>query len=482
MARRVTDGRRPVAEWLRRNRLAVVALCVTVYAAALQLGYMTIITHSYAYLGYRSRTPNLLALLLSLGSAIAVTAVMPRRLTRPSHLVLWVMLLLGVLPAVLVPPYADILPIGQSVQLILIVAAVFALVVLVVRRLPAAVIPLVPLPQRVVLGAIALFCLVVYGYMFFTVGLRVQMISLLNVTQVRLDYRQALAGSGALLGYLIPVQGNVVNPLVMALGLRTRRWWLVGVGAVGQVLIFSVTGYKLVLLTAPAAVVLWWLLRREGRTPALVLMGGVAAVAWTSVLVDFVRTVGLTQIFVNRLLATPGVLVAAHVEVFDNRPKAHWAYSFLSPFLDYPYDVSPAFLVGRIFSHSAVTSANANLFGDGYANLGYAGVLIEAAFLVLLLWALDSACRGLPMSLVGPALLAPAIALSNISVFTSVLSSGFALALVLAVVAPRPSPSERLDSGHVRSRVSAGPRLLRPGRAGVRRPARRPHRRSTPPR
>ena len=54
-------------------------------------------------------------------------------------------------------------------------------------------------------------------------------------------------------------------------------------------------------------------------------------------------------IFINRLMAGPGVLTAAYFNVFEDMPKYHWAHSFLSPIFDSPYALPPGNVVGRVF-------------------------------------------------------------------------------------------------------------------------------------
>ena len=143
-----------------------------------------------------------------------------------------------------------------------------------------------------------------------------------------------------------------------------------------------------------------------------------------------------TEIFVDRLLLAPGYLTAAHVMVFQGKPKAEWGYSFMAPFVHYPYKDTPDFIVGRVFFGSAATSANANFFGDGYSNLGYPGMFIEALALVVILWLIDSAGRHLPLPVSALILLVPTLALVNSSVFTSLLTDGYLAAIVIMACLP----------------------------------------------
>ena len=80
-----------------------------------------------------------------------------------------------------------------------------------------------------------------------------------------------------------------------------------------------------------------------------------------------------TAILLQRLIATPGLLTGMYVEFFSAHPKAMLAHSVLAPFLAYPYDREPSFLIGRAYFGSETVQANANIWADGYANFGWAG-------------------------------------------------------------------------------------------------------------
>src|SRR5690606_31040688 len=73
--------------------------------------------------------------------------------------------------------------------------------------------------------------------------------------------------------------------------------------------------------------------------------------------------------------------------------------------------------------------------------LGYPGMLIESAFLVLLLWLADDVTRDLDFRTAAIIFIMPAISFTNGSAFTSVLTYGFGAALICCAIMPRPAPS-----------------------------------------
>jgi len=157
-------------------------------------------------------------------------------------------------------------------------------------------------------------------------------------------------------------------------------------------------------------------------------------------------------------------LSAAHVALFTDQEKTHWSYSFLSPFLDNPYDRLPAEMVGTATSGDTATFANASYLGDGYANLGYAGVFLEAFVLLVLLVLVNRATAGLPLAVSTSLIIAPSMILANVSPLTTVLSGGLGAALVVGWFLPRTGWEPALRPRLARLRPAHRPPTQGPGR------------------
>ncbi|MEV0330977.1 hypothetical protein AB0H63_31655 [Micromonospora echinospora] len=408
-------------------------------------GYVVLLHHVYQhevaplfeYLNLVYRAPDPWNYGLVLGMLGLVALAMPQRIRQPSDFVLWILFVTVVTPSIVVPQYADILSAAASLELAAVVAAVFLLVIWGARIGPSWTLRVRGVHVLDVWSIVVVLSLLTYVYMAATAGLSFRLVGLGDVWEIRSAYRDQVAASGPVLGYLVRLQGNVLNPLLMARGLYARRWTMALLGGVGQIPIFAATGFKLTLLSIPAILLLALLFRWRARPRAWTILAGVVVAIVAALVADaLLDSLLYTQVFVNRMFLAPGVATAAHVMVFDGLPKARWGYSFLRPFVDYPYDQVPDHMVGAVMFGRPETSANASLFGDGYSNLGYGGVLIEAVVLVLLLWAVDGAARHLPLRVSAAILLVPSIALANVSVFTSILSNGFAYAIVLMACLP----------------------------------------------
>lgn len=459
--------------WVRRPKSAfrrrfLLVCWLAAYALALHWIYQEKISPAFSYLGLRYREPNYLYYFLAFGFICCIAFLMPSMLRRPSDFILWILFLMTAVPSILVPQYGNIITPERSLELAVYVALSFSLVVVLAPRAPRRLIKVITsrllgrlpprmrerlfkritVPPQLFWLVVALITVGTYGYFLFTTGLSFKFVSLGAVRDIRFQYRDQIAANGPALGYLVRLQGNVINPLIIAFGLFarpwlafgvfSRRWLLVIAGTVGQLLIFSITGYKLTLLSPLALIAVAVLFRIHRETSGqMILVGTMLSMVAATVVDTFRGGLLFIEIFVDRLLLTPGVLTAAHVMVFQDKPKAEWGYSFMAPFVHYPYNETPAFMVGRIFSGDPATSANANFFADGYANLGYPGMFIEALALVVILWLLDSAGRHLSLPMAALILLLPTLALVNSGVFTSLLTNGYLAAIVVMACLPR---------------------------------------------
>ncbi len=429
------------------DRAPLVVLVVLAYVAVLHYVYARHIAPYFTYLQYAYRPPDPLGYAIAITLAVVLALVLPRRLARPSHLVAWVLFIVAVVPAIVVPQFAPALSRADALELAVWVAVAYLPVaVLGTRRALRGFVPRLPLPARTFWVLLFAGYAALNGYVLATVGLRLELPSLTAVYGVRAEFATEEESSSALL-YVVPLLANVVNPVVLVRGLWARRWLWVLAGVLGQLFIYSVSGNKTAVLSPVALGAVFLLFRLVRRPPpavAFLLAAPTVAVAmlaldrWTgSAQGDW------TSLIVRRFLVTPGLLTAGYVQVFDDLDKARLAHSVLAPFLDYPYAQEPPPLVGAAFFGDPDTHANANLLADGFANFGYPGLVAACLVFVVLLWTVDDAADGLPAGLSCLVFLMPALALADSGILTTMLTHGFLAAVVLCALAPRPDPPPR---------------------------------------
>lgn len=412
---------------------------VAAYAYTLHWVYLNLVTEPFRYMGYTYSAPDFYTIVFTYLAATTAALFLPARIWSPSGLVLWLLFIVAVAPSILVPAYTGYQTNAEALVSGITIGACYILAIFITKRRQAnSTKPLFRPMQNNFWLVISIFTVFVYGLVAVTMGLSLEFVAILDVYDVRDEYRSGLAGTSAIVGYLVSTQANVVNPLIIARGIYSRRWTLIATGVLGQALLFSGTGFKTILFSLPALLVFALILRR-GHTPRSIwiLWGGVA-VAAVSAVVDYAQGGILwTSLFARRFLLTPGLLMSVYTAFYSTNPPAMLSHSILEGVLENPYNFAPARTVGAWITGNPASAFNANLFADGYANFGTLGMVGASIVLGVYLRTLDRAAVGLPLAISGLILVMPAIALSNTSVLTAMFSHGLVAAVILLALAPR---------------------------------------------
>lgn len=428
--------RNPQSLRLAPDSFWVLGSLVVVYAFLLHHAYRDLIAPIFFYLGQTYREPSASAELLSIVMVGVLVLAMPKRSDKPSEFLLWVMLLVAIAPAILVAQYADILPPSRAVWLATLVFGVFlTLIVLTRRGLPQFRLHL-RMPPLLFHTGLTIATVLINGLLWVRSEGSIHFTTFDAVGEVRESYKDIVAGV-PLMGYAVQLQMAVINPVLIAVGVARRRLVVFTVGVGSQILIYGITGYKLSVLSPVFIIVLALHLRRRTHVGALSMVAGITGAMGSALILDSVLGGRLfVTVFINRLMGAPGVLTSAYVRVFDEQPRYYWSHSFLSSFLDPPSSLNPAYFVGRVYQGGKI-QANVNFVGDGYANAGVLGILIEAGVLIIIFTALDAASRDIPIAITIPSTMVAALGLANNSAFTSVLTGGFAGLILVFALWPR---------------------------------------------
>jgi hypothetical protein len=408
-----------------------------IYTEVLRQTYQNKVSPVYSYLGERYRTPELLPYLMSFALLYLVGLLLPRRATDASKFILWILYVLLVVPIMLVPYYADVATPDKATVISLLGGVTFVGINAIIHALPDDITPIMPAPAQIFWIGIAILTTLSYAYIFSVTQFHIASLDLTKVYSIRDTYRDTVVSSGPLLGYVVRLQGNVINPFILTRGFTGGSKYLILAGTLGQFIIFSVTGYKITILSVLAIFLLVAYLRRRPNPSGLTVGIGAVAVVIVAVGVDVVRnTTSMTAIFVYRFILISGNLPSAYFQVFSGQPHVQWHNSFLSFLGSSPFGKSPGYIVGEYMTGNNQVVANSNYVADGYVNLGYAGIVIEAVVCALVIAVSASAARRLPFPVAAGVLFTPVIALVNSSPITAILSNGFALATVLFMLAP----------------------------------------------
>ena len=417
----------------RARLFAIVAL----YIACFQWIYLHYLYPTLDYLGFDFNPPGAVYVALAWTFALAPCLWMPLRLTRPSQLAYWVLYVTVLIPSMFVPLYAALEPPREVAALMLALLAGFLIVGAGYRR-PLAV----PgcgrfSPARMAKavaalgGGLALWMLVVYGH-------HLQIVGFNEVYDLR-DRASDLA-EGTAVNYAFMLLTGAVNPFLMGYGLFCRTRWMVFSGIAGQLLVYAVGGTKGSILSIVFIPAMYALLRIRRLS-----FGVKIASAFLAVMLGFLalfRALGeqagdlaslaLFVVF-SRTLGMGGLLTAQYYHFFQRNPFTYWSHiKVVNWFVHYPYQYPVGQELGIAYAGSTALDATAHFFAtDGLEAAGLPGILLISLFCAGVFWLLDSAAQRHDPRLAALVTTYVAYNLANISIFTSLLSGGLGLLIVV---------------------------------------------------
>lgn len=399
----------------------VVVAWVGVYVAALLWSVDTLIAPVFDYQGYVPRSPQALEVLLAVVGTMTVAAALAPEGRRPSDLARLFLVLTTAVPVIWIPLLYGALDTVQVQNLILSVTAGFLLVGACVQGGGRRLVVLAVSRTTFRLWIVA-FALLAIGYLL-TRGIGLDLSSFANVYAQRAVFRESVDSLGS---YIVGWLAGGTLPVLIAVGLHRRSLALTLTGLTGVVLLYSMTGFKSYAIAA-GILVGTFVMTRRGRVRAWHWVGLLSGLIVLVGVVDLLRGgFGLTSLLVRRALSTAGINTAYYVDLFADGPYYELRHSVLSFLGPAPFPQPPGRLVGETY-YSAATAANANFLADGFANLGWAGMLVAALLVGLLLRLYDRVSAGLPLSVSGSALVFVLLALSNTAVLTVVSTHGAAV-------------------------------------------------------
>lgn len=399
--------------------------------------YALVIAPTFSYDGSFYAPVSTLAVVVAGAAAILPSIWLPSRLTRPSQVALWLIYLIGYIPASLVMYYVLEADLPELAPFTLVLVAGMAILG-VMDRVPRTfwVVPI----RSSVAGfsrLLAFTAVATIGYIAVTVGINFQLPDVLDVYDTRATFGDAVGASGTILAYIVVWSVNVVGPLLIAIGLRRRLPLLVGLGIILELVIYGITGFKTALFSAVLVVGLVVLFSARPR-PSAAWLAWIAAMLMIAVSVaDRLNgSIVATSIFVRRVIEVPALVTSRYFEYFSDHETYNLAHSFLRSWLRPPSELSPPELIGSLYFDVA-TWANGGLWADAFANFGFAGIPLFAAVLGGVFWLLDVVADRTDLALTGSVAGILGVILTNTALFTTLVSHGLGLAIIIFALLPR---------------------------------------------
>ena len=401
---------------------------VLVLQLLIALSYTQFVAPVYAYSGFVSRPANLGHLAISIVIGSIPVLWLPTRPATPGQVLLWLLQIFVVCSSCALGPlipYRGIWEsIGWSIWNVTCMAA--ASLFLILPKLNLSRYRLTHVRGR----RLFFVCfLVIFALLIAWFGVPRPEFSLHTAQSRRLAFRESLAASGVLAGYLLVWAQSLFAPISIMSGVVRKR--PLGVVLGGSVIFwfYLSQGTRTSLAVIPLGAALWVGLKR-GISAAQYVWGAVALLVVSVATFLVTNSTMVLGLAVKRLFIVPGALSMFYFDFFATGPPGLYRDSFGSLISGSPYPLEIPRMIGASYLGSQDTNANVNVFSDAFAQLWLAGLLLPVV-VALVLWLLDSLVEGLNQPAVLGSMSLMAIALINTGTSNWLSTNGMALGLLI---------------------------------------------------
>ncbi|NLA83752.1 MAG: hypothetical protein GX854_04300 [Clostridiales bacterium] len=366
---------------------------------------------------------------------------LPVSITRPTQVTYWILYLLVVVPSSTIPFYVLTMEPERLILLPISLVSVFAVLGL-IYTVPVIRLPHIKTNTLLFWVVIAVIILILFFIAIKAFGLPRDIPGLSNIYNVRSEYVESLKNlsSDSDISHIVRWLLYIFNPLLIAYGLIKRRIIYLGLGLLGQLYIYSISGFKSALFFILIALGVLFAMNFKAKYFGLLITNGLNLLVIFSILLfNLFDNNKLWHIFVRRLLFVTGVNTGYYYDYFASHPFVFMGSNRILGYLvDYvrTYELGIPFLIAQEY-YGRLFSANANLWADAFANYGFCGLFIYTVALALLMYLYDSLCEGKNIYLCCLLLVGPTFALCNSSLLTTFIGHGAFWLLIIAFLIPK---------------------------------------------
>lgn len=283
--------------------------------------------------------------------------------------------------------------------------------------------------KQIAYSLVVSFVVVVTFWFIFRNGLRYFNLDFAAVY----DFRSDVSDSAyvGVMSYIITWATKVVGPALMGLALY-RKQYFVALLVIGlHILWFGFSSHKAVFFYPYLIVGLWlWFRNYRSFSPLMLVIISILLVSlglwwfWDETL--------WASMFVRRVFFSIAKNTFDYFIFFSEGPKVYWSNSLTADFIDYPYYVGPARLIGHW--RDTESHVNNSFISTAYMHAGIYGIVLYGVLVGLLFRLLDSlASNHLNVLLVLSAILVPSRSLIlSADLPTAFLTHGIGFAIIIA--------------------------------------------------
>ncbi|MFA9375912.1 MAG: hypothetical protein ACERKZ_04070 [Lachnotalea sp.] len=235
-----------------------------------------------------------------------------------------------------------------------------------------------------------------------------------------------------LMAYFVNWQAKVINPFLIATSFLNENRIIFCISVILQILIYMITGHK-AFLFIPIAILLVVILIARFNFLKISSFIASGATFILFILYKVTGTIILPSLFLRRLLFLPAYIKFIYYDFFLENQFLYFSAGSIGKLLglSYPFDLPPAYLIGKIYFNNPNTGANTGYIADAYANMGFGGMVLLGLVFAFVLKLIDSLSIKVGKNLTIGLTLFTILSLNDSALLTTLLTGGLLFLIVM---------------------------------------------------
>ena len=190
-----------------------------------------------------------------------------------------------------------------------------------------------------------------------------------------------------IMGYLNFWSYKVFGPILISFFIWKKKYNLLILICLLHIFWFSISGNRAIIFF-PILIVFFWIFFLKNNSLSIIPVL-LSSVIFISLLVFFMYDNFLfPSLFIRRTFFSPAFLTFTYYDFFSVREFVYWSNSITASFINYPYNLYPAKLIGDYLETNG--HANTSFLATGFMHAGLFGVVFYSILVGYLLRLIDS--------------------------------------------------------------------------------------------
>ena len=392
-----------------------------IFRVMLDWAYLEFVNPVFAYMGFVLE-PTIAKYVESWLAYLALVLMLRATLRRPSDFLMALLVFSSLTPILVFYALAD------ASRSALYTVLLGALLINIFRQGRPLALPLIRFSRPMAIALLLLGAAIVTFWMIYSGGFQFFNLDLSRVYEFRRDAGEII--HQGVMGHFNNWATKVFGPALLALALWWKKYWLAVVVFGLHVFWFGIIAQKSVLFF-PFLVFFLWAWFRFSKALSLIPLGMSILIFGSYLLYVVFDETFVGSLFIRRVFFVPARLTFLYYEFFSANDFVYWSNSITSSFIQYPYHISPAALIGDYMGTNS--NANNSFLSTGYMHAGIAGVIFYSIVVGLLFRLVDSiSFKGIPPWVAIAVMIVPTRSLLiSADLPTSLLTHGIGIAVLM---------------------------------------------------